>query len=595
MDTSILGTDSKRVGPYTLTRRLGAGGMGEVWAGGRAHETGAYKTVAVKLLTPERANDENSQHMFDEEARLSMLLCNSNIVQVFDVGNDAGVHYMAMEWVDGLDLDELCKALRADGELLPLTVVGYVVGEILKALAYAHDFEHQGGRRTIVHRDVSAHNVMLSVAGEVKLMDFGIARVASEDTSGDHVKGKLRYMPPEQLRGDSRAPTIDLFAVGAILHELLDGKRFRSGVVDEARLYGMVFDGEVPPLGCAPARIPGELEALRRRLLEAKPEERIQSAREAHRYLCKWPGYRDAKFELQDIVRSQRNSRAVETAIVAPPSRLPAPAFGASSRVESRESSNSRERTWPPGSTDTGGTRETMPRSHTTATQSGARAMSTRTQMVHTTGTVSVAQRPGSTMLLKIGMVLLGVTFPALLFSWLVVRARPSNEQEQVQAPVGVPVANEPRVAEVQLPTPILIPTTPRVPTLAPPAPAHAPADSPIPPASGEQQPPLPTAETPPGQPLQASTKPSPSPRVVVSISAPTVFWLEVKIGSRVYSLDRMGGKSTAVARLRPGTYRVRYRSDAKGSFRPGTTLTIPAGQKSLELKWLGSGKFGID
>src|SRR5690606_22229095 len=111
------------------------------------------------------------------------------------------------------------------------------------------------------------------------------------------------YMPPEQLRGETREPTLDLFAVGAMLHELLDHTKFRSSVIDEARLYGMVLDGEIPALTRPRGTIPRELDELRAQLLAARPAERIQSAREAFRRLSFWPGYRDTRFELDALVR----------------------------------------------------------------------------------------------------------------------------------------------------------------------------------------------------------------------------------------------------------------------------------------------------
>src|SRR5690606_22550802 len=135
---------------------------------------------------------------------------------------------------------------------------------------HAHELRDADQSKTVVHRDISPHNVMGSVSGEVKLMAFGIARFASEETRGLHAKGKIRYMPPEQLRGERREPTLDLFAVGATLHELLDRSKFRGSKIDEARMYGMVIDGEVPPLQRAADTIPPELEQLRSQLLAAK-------------------------------------------------------------------------------------------------------------------------------------------------------------------------------------------------------------------------------------------------------------------------------------------------------------------------------------
>ena len=262
------------LGGYELTRQLGVGGMGEVWMGRRTSIGGAAKTVAIKTISRPHSRDPNARKMFLDEARLSMLLANSNIVQTFDVDEtEDGVCYMVMEWVDGVDLSALCEGMTQRGERLSIPLAAYIIGEVLKGLAYAHSFRHEGETKTIVHRDISPHNVMISVSGEVKIMDFGIARVASEETSGVHIKGKLRYMPPEQLRGKSREPTLDLFSVGAIFHELIDGAKFRTGV-DEARLYGMILDGEIPPLTGVEGELPPELDALRLGLLVGDPSKR---------------------------------------------------------------------------------------------------------------------------------------------------------------------------------------------------------------------------------------------------------------------------------------------------------------------------------
>ena len=293
--------EMRRLGPYELVKILGSGGMAEVWMGRKA-SMGAVKNVAVKLLARHLADQSEYRAMFISEARLSMSLTHSNIVQVFDAATDDGECYMVMEWVDGLTLAEFTAHFRSEGRRLPLSVVAHITGELLRALAYAHDLKLNGEDRTIVHRDVSPQNVMLSRSGEVKLMDFGIARFSSEETSGTHVKGKLRYMPPEQLMGETRRPTVDLFAIGAILHELLDGVRFREGVTDETHLYGMILSGEAPSMSRAPNEIPRELDELRLCLLKADPNKRIASAREAISALSRWPGYRNASFELEALI-----------------------------------------------------------------------------------------------------------------------------------------------------------------------------------------------------------------------------------------------------------------------------------------------------
>ncbi len=268
---------------------------------------GASKTVAVKVLAPNLASKPEYRRMFLEEARLTMPLNNSGIVQVFEAGETDGDCYMVMEWVDGVNLAELHSFLWKKGERLSVEISMYIIGEVLRALDYAHNFCFDGAS-TIVHRDISPQNIMLSVAGEVKIMDFGVARFASEETTGLHVKGKLRYMPPEQLQGNSKGTAVDLFAVGAVLHEMLDGKKFRGGASDDAQLLGMIFSGETPPLS-QPWLVPSQLEALRLGMLRLDWRQRLDSARAALRLLATCPGYRNASLELSEFVRACKAQR----------------------------------------------------------------------------------------------------------------------------------------------------------------------------------------------------------------------------------------------------------------------------------------------
>jgi serine/threonine protein kinase len=277
--------------------------MAEVWLAQRV-TLGASKSVAVKLLAPNLATKKQYRDMFLEEARLSMLLNNSNIVQVFDAGEENGECFMAMEWLDGVNLSELEAALWEAGSGVPVDVALYVVGEVLRALDYAHTLVHEGAT-SIVHRDVSPANILLSMAGEVKLTDFGVARFSSEETSGVHVKGKLRYMPPEQLEGRSKEGTVDLYAVGAVLHEMLEGEKFR-GQAEEPQLYRMILQGVMPEL-TDPTRVPVQVDALRRLLLEPQVSCRVASAREALQLLRGCPNYRSAALELQAMVRWYRD------------------------------------------------------------------------------------------------------------------------------------------------------------------------------------------------------------------------------------------------------------------------------------------------
>jgi serine/threonine protein kinase len=277
--------------------------MAEVWM---AHRTslGARKTVAIKLLAPNLARKPVYRKMFLEEARLSMLLNNARLVHVFDAGEYPGGCYIAMEWIDGLNLAELQTSLWERGQRLPIDVAMFITGEVLRALHYAHNLVHEGASG-IVHRDVSPQNVMLSMAGEVKLADFGVARFSSEETTGLHVKGKLRYMPLEQFQGSSREVTVDVFAVGAILHEMLEGEKFRGISADCDQLRSMVLAGMSPELS-DPSRVPPALDALRRGLLMPDPSQRIASAVAALQLLQDCPGYHDMSLDLEALVREHR-------------------------------------------------------------------------------------------------------------------------------------------------------------------------------------------------------------------------------------------------------------------------------------------------
>ncbi len=290
------------VGGYELLREIGRGGMAEVWVARRATST-AGKFVAVKMVLPQYVGDDRYSRMFATEAQVSAPLSHSNIVQVFDEGEDNGRSYLVMEWVDGVDLAQLLpdmQLLQKRDPVLRLRIAAYVIGQLLHGLSYAHRVTtHDGQTLGIVHRDISPQNVLVSVSGDVKVTDFGIAHRMSEETTGLHIKGKLRYMPPEQLGGRSHAPTVDLYAVGAMLHELVDGNVFRYDADDHVSLYHQVMSGTIPPLTVSD--VPAELDAVRLALLQPDPAARPQSADEALMMLKRWSGYAEMKVELAQL------------------------------------------------------------------------------------------------------------------------------------------------------------------------------------------------------------------------------------------------------------------------------------------------------
>ncbi|MBC8069528.1 MAG: serine/threonine protein kinase, partial [Deltaproteobacteria bacterium] len=287
------------VGGYELLREIGRGGMAEVWLARRERST-AGKFVAVKMVLAQHVGNERYSRMFASEAEVSAPLSHSNIVQVFDEGEDRGRSYLVMEWVDGADLARLLPSmaeLRVRDPYLRLRLAAYIVGQVLHGLSYAHKVtSHRGESLGIVHRDISPQNVLLSVSGDVKVADFGIAHRMIEETSGINVKGKLRYMAPEQLQGRSHAPTVDLYAVGALLHELLEGQKFRNDADNQVALYHQVMTGMVPKL--VVTDVPPELDAVRLALLEPDPTRRPQTADAAVLMLKRWSGYSEMRVEL---------------------------------------------------------------------------------------------------------------------------------------------------------------------------------------------------------------------------------------------------------------------------------------------------------
>ncbi len=300
------------VGGYQLIRRAGKGGMAEVWLARKA--TGRGRAVAFKVILPHLAGEPRYSRMFRMEAEVSGLMSHSNIVQVFDEGEDGGISFLVMEWIEGINLVRLREALKLiDNADVRASMVAFVIGQLLHALSYAHQLtDPSGAPLGIVHRDVSPQNVLVSTSGDVKLLDFGVAHTVIEESSGLHVKGKLRYMAPEQLTSRTKAPTLDLFGVGALLHELLDGRRFRGDFKDDRQLHAQVMRGLAPSLR---APVAPELERLRQSLLAADPAARPQSAAAALDMLGQFRGYRDCRVELSQVVGSLMGSTRPRSAV----------------------------------------------------------------------------------------------------------------------------------------------------------------------------------------------------------------------------------------------------------------------------------------
>jgi serine/threonine-protein kinase len=265
-------------GRYRLESLIARGGMAEVFRASILGPSGFRKPVCIKRIRPELGDDPEFVEMFEREARIAALLTHPNIVQVFDFDRHEGRLFLAMELVEGLDLRDVVKDVRALGLRVPVGFALHVTRGLLEALGHAHGLLVDGAPRPVVHRDVSPHNVLISTDGSVKLADFGIAKArgSSAATREGVVKGKLAYLSPEQARGEEVGPASDLFGAGLVLFELLAGRRAFGGTGDH-EVVAQVLRAEIPPLpSIAPA-----LQSFLDRLLAPAPGDRFPDAGEA--------------------------------------------------------------------------------------------------------------------------------------------------------------------------------------------------------------------------------------------------------------------------------------------------------------------------
>jgi hypothetical protein len=293
------------VGGWQLERRLGGGGMADVYLARRTGARGVVQRVALKRLRPEYAQDPQFVEQFLAEARLIARLAHPNIVALTDVGEAAHELFLAMELVDGPSLARLHQIVRLRHQKLDPCVAVEVGVQIADALAYAHTLtDEQGKPLELIHRDVSPQNILITSTGHAKLADFGIARSADRGyhTSTGLLKGKLAYMAPEQVAGASDYDQrVDLWALGVVLFELLTNQRAYQAESDPALLK--LYVEKRPPQLEALHGAPKELVALIVRLLSPEPAQRIDSAAALRDALQKLRDEGRARIELARLAR----------------------------------------------------------------------------------------------------------------------------------------------------------------------------------------------------------------------------------------------------------------------------------------------------
>lgn len=272
--------DPGQLGRYEIISPLGAGGMARVYLGLQRSSVGASKLVAIKQLRPEIVTDEGFLAMFADEARIALRLSHANVVSTFEVVAEPGEFFMVLEHLEGQSLAQVLR--RVGREHMPRAEHLFILREALAGLHYAHTLQDfDGTPLDIVHRDVSPSNVFVTYSGEVKLLDFGIAKVsgALAQTQQGMIKGKLGYAAPEQCLAKPVDARSDVYAVGIMLWEALAQRRRALGETAAAVVQARV-QGTEDRLEAIWPEAPPELAELVERALAVEPDDRIASAQE---------------------------------------------------------------------------------------------------------------------------------------------------------------------------------------------------------------------------------------------------------------------------------------------------------------------------
>ncbi len=270
----------KRFGKYNLLHRLAVGGMAEIFIARHQGLQGFSRKIVIKRIRPHLSKEQTFVTMFLNEAKLAAQLNHSNICQIYDLGRIDESYFIAMEYVRGRDMRQVVSRADKKGIKFPLEYALKVTSAVCEGLYYAHrKLDDQGRPLHIVHRDVTPENVMVSFDGEVKILDFGIAKAETtvSETRVGEIKGKLGYMSPEQVMGKSLDQRSDVFSLGVVLYEWLTGHKPFSGQNDVDVLKA-VADAKVYPPSSFRPDLPPQVEAIALKALARNREERHQTA-----------------------------------------------------------------------------------------------------------------------------------------------------------------------------------------------------------------------------------------------------------------------------------------------------------------------------
>ena len=298
-------SEFQRFGNYILLDRINVGGMAEVFRGKQVGVEGFARLVALKRILPNISADQDFIDMFIDEAKLAVQMHHANIVQIYDLGQAEGSYYIAMEYIPGVDLKTVWDRARRRNRLLPIAMSAYIMQRVAEGLDFAHrKRDDRGNDIGLVHRDVSPQNVLISFEGEVKVVDFGIAKAKNKvsKTQAGTLKGKFGYMSPEQVRGIELDNRSDIFAVGAVLYELIVGERLFLGESDFSTLEKVRNVEMVPPSQLNKSLSP-QIERIVMKALQKNRDDRYRHTSEVSEDLQRYLFESNQPFQRTDLAR----------------------------------------------------------------------------------------------------------------------------------------------------------------------------------------------------------------------------------------------------------------------------------------------------
>lgn len=294
----------EKFGKYILVKKIAMGGMAEIFLAKTEKKEGVSQFVVIKRILPHFSSNKKFRTMFKHEGKITSHLKHTNMVYHHEFGIERGVYYIVMEHISGCSLKELVNKSKKFGHKFPTPIAVNIVRNIASALHYIHNSidPETGQLLSLIHRDVTPHNIMIGFNGDIKLIDFGIAKVSGIDlTNSGVVKGKFSYMSPEQISGAKIDHKSDIFSLGVVLWELLAGKKLFSGTNIQS-VFGKIRDCRLPSISHVRSGVSPDLVMILKKMLEKKSNTRYQQAdsigRDLHLFLNKkYPNFSQVDFQ----------------------------------------------------------------------------------------------------------------------------------------------------------------------------------------------------------------------------------------------------------------------------------------------------------